>query len=245
MKREKITYIFNSGFIYEDSKNIFIFDFYRASYNDMNVVQNCLKEGSSDKNIVVFVSHGHHDHYTKDIFTWRELRDNITFVISNDVTEAYSFRDSKTFFIGKDETLTLSSGINIHSFGSTDAGVSFLVDTGDKILFHSGDLNWWDWGDEDNDEESAFMENSFKGIVKDIKNYLKSKTLDLAFFPVDPRLEERAFKGALYFINEISPKELIPMHFGDKFEISNNLKKHVKNEKTAVAEIDFHGKIRF
>ncbi|MGL4254158.1 MAG: MBL fold metallo-hydrolase [Fusobacteriaceae bacterium] len=245
MKREKITYIFNSGFIYEDSKNVFIFDFYRDSSRNENIVQNYLNEVSKDKKIVVFVSHGHHDHYSKDIFKWRELRENITYVISNDVTEAYDFRDERTKFIGRDESIFIYSGVTVHSFGSTDIGVSFLIDTGDKILFHGGDLNWWDWGDEDNEEESAFMEKSYKSIVKDIKTYLKSKTLNLAFFPVDPRLEERAYKGALYFIDEIAPEKIVPMHFGDYFQICGQLKVLCEDKKTVVAEIKPDGKVEF
>ncbi|MGL4403663.1 MAG: MBL fold metallo-hydrolase [Fusobacteriaceae bacterium] len=245
MKREKITYIFNSGFIYEDMKNVFIFDFYRDSSRDENIVQKYLNEVSQDKKITVFVSHGHHDHYSKEIFNWRELRENINYVISNDVTEAYNFRDNKTAFMEKNESISLYTGVTVHSFGSTDIGVSFLIDTGDKIVFHGGDLNWWDWGEEDNEEESSFMEKSYKSIVRDIKTYLGSKTLDLAFFPVDPRLEERAYKGALYFIDEISPQKMVPMHFGDNFQVCRQLKTLCKDKKIVIADIKQDGKVIF
>lgn len=245
MKREKITYIFNSGFIYEDHKNIFIFDFFIPPINHQNMIEDYLSKASLDKKITIFVSHGHHDHYNKEIFRWRDLGRELHYIISNEVADAYSYKDDKTIFLGKNESLKVNSDVTVHTFDSTDTGLSFLVDTGEKMIFHSGDLNWWDWGNEDSEEETIFMEKKFKEIVKEIKSYTKSKKIDLAFFPVDPRLEDRAYKGVFYFIEELSPERLIPMHFGDVVESSHYLKELCKGWKIAIGDIGSDGKIRF
>lgn len=247
MKREKITYLFNSGFIYEDERDIFVFDYYAPLQGNTDVVQDYIEKASPEKKITVFVSHGHHDHYSREIFRWRDSGRNIRYIISSDVTDALSHRDDDTEFLDRDNLkgLRLSSGAIVRTFGSTDIGISFLVSTREKTIFHSGDLNWWDWGDEDSEEEAAAMERDFKNIVGDLKEFLKGRNLDLAFFPVDPRLEERAYKGALYFIEQISPLKLIPMHFGDKFQVCEYLKNLCSDKKTLIGAIKKDGKITF
>lgn len=43
--------------------------------------------------------------------------------------------------------------ISVKAFGSTDAGVSFMVETDGKKVFHAGDLNNWHWEDESTPQE--------------------------------------------------------------------------------------------
>ena len=43
----------------------------------------------------------------------------------------------------------LPGDIKVKAYGSTDAGVSFLVTTsGGRKIFHAGDLNDWHWQDD-------------------------------------------------------------------------------------------------
>ncbi|MGL4980688.1 MAG: MBL fold metallo-hydrolase, partial [Fusobacteriaceae bacterium] len=181
-----------------------------------------------------------------DIFSWREERE-IEYIISSDIADALSSKDKNITFVDRDnrDGVALESDAKVYTFGSTDIGVSFLIDTGEKIIFHSGDLNWWDWGDEDSFEESQNMERDFKNILEDLKYFLSDNIIDTAFFPVDPRMEERAYKGALYFIDYIAPKKIVPMHFGDNFEVCAELKRLVGERKTAVANIELDGRVNF
>lgn len=268
MTREKITYIFNSGFIYESEREVLIFDYYIGPQDNLDFVHDYLKSVSSEKNITVLVSHGHHDHYSREIFRLREIRKDIDYIISSDVTDAYNFQDENNgesdseiqnsttikFLEKNQKGIFLKSGSEVRTFASTDIGVSYLVLTEDKSIFHAGDLNWWDWGNEDSEKESMDMEIDFKNIVRDIKESLKlgrtsssqnPTTLDFAFFPVDPRMEERAYKGAMYFIEEISPKKLIPMHFGDDFEICGDLKELCSEKTIGIAQVKEDGKVTF
>jgi L-ascorbate metabolism protein UlaG (beta-lactamase superfamily) len=101
-------------------------------------------------------------------------------------------------------------GLQIRTFGSTDAGVSFWVEMADLQVFHAGDLNWWYWHDESTPQELAAYERDFKAAVA----AMEGLRADIAFFPVDPRLGEYSHHGALHLIEKVRPRVFFPMHFG-------------------------------
>ena len=119
-------------------------------------------------------------------------------------------------YIGPDKTLNLND-ITINTFNSTDLGVSFMINAENLLIFHAGDLNWWAWSD-DTKAEAEYMENFYKNTVEQIKAH--NKTIDISFFPIDKRLEDNYAMGGKYFIEQLSPKVFIPMHFGDAFDIT-------------------------
>lgn len=43
---------------------------------------------------------------------------------------------------------------------------------------------------------------------------LRGRTIDVAFLPVDPRLEEQALWGIDYFMRTVGARTAVPMHFG-------------------------------
>ena len=61
------------------------------------------------------------------------------------------------------------------------------------------------------------MKKSFQKIIEDIKE--NNEKINIAFFPVDPRLEDNAFLGGKYFVQELQPDNIIPMHFGKSYNI--------------------------
>ena len=107
--------------------------------------------------------------------------------------------------------------INIKTFGSTDLGVSFLLNVDNINIFYAGDLNWWHW--ESNSEEDNLNEEK---IFKEEIEKIKGANIDLAFFPVDPRLGSAFYYGGKYFIEELKPKYFVPMHFGDKLSVTSD-----------------------
>ena len=135
-------------------------------------------------------------------------------------------------FVKTDSSLTIGD-LDIQVFGSTDLGVSFLVSVDGWDIFHAGDLNWWYW-ENDEVEEKESMERDFKEEI----SKLKGLNIDLAFFPVDPRLGDAFSKGGEYFINQLSPKHFIPMHFGDKYETTSNFIHKMKGTSTNIVEIN-------
>lgn len=224
-----ITYIYHSCYVVENEKYILIFDFYKVPWlknNSFKMTEFIDKK----KTILVFASHGHADHYSKEILTWNDKNHDIHYIMSDDI----NLLDIKNNYnIVKEGDSLEIAGINIKVFGSSDLGVSFLVDINGTYIFHAGDLNWWKWsGELVNDQEYA--ENLFKKIVKDIKisTDKDKEKIDIAFFPVDPRLEENQFIGGLYFIENLAPKYFFPMHFWDRPEITNEFSEITKNSGT-------------
>ena len=210
----KIEYIFNSGFTLETENNFLIFDYYKGQLN------------LSDKKTTVFVSHGHDDHYNEKIF---DLKGNINYVLSDDIKLEGSFDNIR--FVKPDSTLQVDD-LDIKVFGSTDLGVSFLISVDGFNIFHAGDLNWWYW-ENDEEEEKERMEKAFKDEI----NKIKGPKIDLAFFPVDPRLGHAFSKGGEFFIKELSPKIFIPMHFGDNFHTTRDFIHKMKDYNTEIVEI--------
>ncbi len=94
---------------------------------------------------------------------------------------------------------------------------------------------------DDTDEEEAQMENAFKKIIKDIM--IKDTNMDVAFFPVDGRLEDNYSSGGKYFIEQLKPKIFIPMHFWDNFNITTNFKKSMSPTQTKIIEIKHNNEI--
>lgn len=51
---------------------------------------------------------------------------------------------------------------------------------------------------------------------------LKGREIDLAFLLLDPRQEDKYCKGINYFIEEIQPKAVFPMHAFGEYKISRH-----------------------
>ena len=109
--------------------------------------------------------------------------------------------------------------IKVNSYSSTDAGISFEAVTDGWRIFHAGDLNNWHWNEESTPQESAEYEDFY---LKELSYLAKNVPLiDMAMFPVDPRLGKDYMRGAEQLIDYISVKNFAPMHFGIKYDKAN------------------------
>lgn len=223
IKEADITYIFHSSFLVESKNHILIFDYISNQNIDENTLKNKLQ--TTKKDIYVFVTHSHDDHFDPTIFSWNEFNSNIKYIISDDV-----FIEShipNLYYIDKYNFLE-QENILIETYGTTDQGLSFLVNVDGLSIYHSGDLNWWHWKNDDNTSQLNEEEDYKKEV-----DMLQTKDIDIAFVPVDPRLEEYYYLGADYFLEYIKPNLLVPMHFGDKIETSKNLKEKLGDKHLA------------
>jgi L-ascorbate metabolism protein UlaG (beta-lactamase superfamily) len=233
----RINYLYNSSFKIETKKHVLIFDYSndkveKAERNCRNGVIG-LEDLETDKKIIVFASHSHGDHFSEIIFNWREHNPHIAYILSSDIKLKETC--SNTNVMSVCEELILGD-VSIKTFGSTDLGVSFLIKLEGITIFHAGDLNWWDWYDE-SPEDNFKMEKLFKVEVEKIRD----EKIDLAFFPVDPRLRERYHLGPDHFIKEIRPSVLIPMHFREDFYITKEFADKHENESVRIIEIENRG----
>lgn len=229
----KINYLFNSGFLIQTKNYLLIFDYYLDSVDDgqRNISNGVITEEelNINKKVLVFTSHGHEDHFNPIILNWKKERKDIKYILSSDIELKY--KDESINMVSAYDTLDIED-ISIKTYGSTDAGISFLIKVDGINIFHAGDLNWWHWFDEPED----FNENQEKAFKQEIEK-IKNNKIDLAFFPVDPRLKESYYLGGEYFIKELNPKILIPMHFGRDYDVIKKFASKVKGYETRVIEI--------
>ena len=188
----KIYYLYHSGFAVRIKDSLLIFDYYSDEPQEGlrglsrgTVSQQDLKEAEK---VYVFVSHNHFDHYNPIVFEWDQVNSNIQYFLSFDVDAPA--RDKRYYTMNPYQEYKDDS-IYVKTYGSTDEGVSFMVDIEGFRIFHAGDLNCWYWYYESTPQELEEDENKFLVELEKITE----EDIDIAFFPVDPRLQEYYYMG--------------------------------------------------
>lgn len=212
-----ITYIAHSGFMVEFDKTVLLFDYYKG----------IIPAVDRNKQFYVFVSHKHSDHFNIEIFNLALAYPHIHFILSKDIKMNSKYMDRRNIPIEARDKITYAAGsqtccigeILVETLVSTDAGVAFIVTCEGKAVYHSGDLNWWTWKGEVPAKE-AQMEKAFKLEMEKIKG----RKFDAAFFPLDPRQEERFFWGFDYFMRNTQTIKVYPMHCWEDFSVIQRLK---------------------
>jgi L-ascorbate metabolism protein UlaG (beta-lactamase superfamily) len=193
----KVSLLGHSGFIVEGGRSCLVFD----CYTDEAGLVATLPFGS--KNIVFFVSHAHSDHFNRRIFDWAGAG-RVRYVLGTGVP---AVRLPNADVLGKGQRIE-ASGITVQAFGSTDDGVSFLVQCEGKKIFHAGDLNDWYWEKESAPDELERGERWFLDEIAPLADTMP----DVAFLPVDGRLGRQALRGPLHFARVLRPQLIVPMH---------------------------------
>jgi len=237
----KIYYIYHSGFAIKTKNHFLIFDYYKEPMINNKTNQNYQRssvlspENIKDaKNVYVFSSHSHEDHFNSDILKWENYNSEIQYILSNDIKIKENKSNYNFIEEGQEK---LIDDVYIKAYGSTDIGISFLVKVDGLTIFHAGDLNWWRWK-EDSLEEQNESGILFKDNIEKIK---QEKSIDIAFFPVDPRLQEFYYIGGEYFGKIIHPKIMVPMHFGDDVFITKKFAGRMKKINIKAIEINYPG----
>lgn len=209
----KLTYIYHSGYIIEGDDYAVIIDYYKDSDNNNGIIhQGILK---SNKKLYILCTHSHQDHFNREIMEWKNLRTGITYIFSKDILDNKMSQPKDAIYLDKLDTYK-DDILSIQAFGSTDLGISFLIKTEDKTIFHAGDLNNWHWNEESTEEEINEAENYYNDELTLLSEHVQH--LDLAMFPIDIRLGKDYMKGAEQFINAIDTDIFAPMHFGNNYE---------------------------
>jgi L-ascorbate metabolism protein UlaG (beta-lactamase superfamily) len=233
----KIHYLYHSGFAVEVHNNFLIFDYFKDTSEGLerNLSNGVISENDliNKENVYIFSSHSHYDHFNPIIFEWENHSKNIEYILSSEIE--INDKKSNCHFMNPYESIMLGN-ISVTTYGSTDIGVSYLVSINDISIFHAGDLNWWCWKDDTN-EEKTFAETGFITEIEKLSN----KHIDISFFPVDPRQEELYCMGGEYFIEKVKPGYFIPMHFGDDFETTKTFSEKQANSSTKIIVINKRG----
>ena len=218
----KLTYLYHSGFVVEGANCTIIIDFYKDS--DDKYLENSL--ATFKGKLYVCASHWHPDHFNKDILQWKNVRSDTQYIFSDDVRQKKRISLREVFFLNKGDVFK-DDIICITAFGSTDVGISFLIETEGKKIFHAGDLNNWHWDEESTPEEIQEAEQNFLNELQTLAT--ETNHLDLAMFPVDSRLGQNYQHGAEQFVDAIQTDLFAPMHFGSKYRQANAFQSYAEN----------------
>lgn len=203
----KLTYIFHSCFMLETEQCVLIFDYWKDSPD--GDVKKMLEH--TGKRVYFMASHFHEDHFNPEIIAMNVPNGDKRIILSRDIIRRHRAKETDADVIMRKGDVYNDEYIKIKVFGSTDAGVSFMLETDGKKIFHAGDLNNWHWEDESTPQEVKKMEGDFKAVLRDIK--AEYPAVDLAMFPVDPRLGTDFARGARQWLQTIKTTYLAPMHF--------------------------------
>lgn len=236
----KVTFIKHSCFMVELEKSILLFDWWNG---DLPVID-------PEKDLYVFVSHGHEDHYSEDIWSLRATYP-VRYILFDEVAPEQGNGETGNWAaVSAGQTGDIlrvvphqqydlpgygtngdllstgeASGIHIETLLSTDQGVAFLVETEGKTIYHAGDLNIWYW-DNDPDEENQWQIRTYKEEM----DLLRGKHIDVAFVPMDPRLGDHAVRAVVCFLEKNDCDALFPMHYWERM---NKIQEYLKDPRVA------------
>lgn len=209
----RLVYIYHSGFALEADGFSILIDYFKDSDPDPAkgyVRSELLKRAGT---LYILASHFHPDHFNPEVLKWKEQKPDIKYIFSKDILKRRRAKADDAIYLKKgdayqDELLT------IKAFGSTDVGISFLIEIEGRRIFHAGDLNNWHWKDESTPQEVAEAEGNY---LKELDIIAKeTSVMDLVMFPVDPRLGTDFMRGAQQFIDRIKTSVFVPMHFWER-----------------------------
>lgn len=229
----QVTYLNHSGFMLETDTAYFLFDYYKG---EIPVLE-------QEKPLVVFVSHSHGDHYNREIFRLLETYTKVQYILAKDIPTKKLIAEWKERGIELEphllsirknisQELLLPNGntLLITTLKSTDAGVAYVLEYEGQTFYHAGDLNLWYW----EGETKQYNENMTVAYLRELEK-LKGKSIDVAFVPLDPRLEQHAYDGFKLFLEYTRSRHVFPMHmWGEYSIISKFLEEYPEYQKQVV-----------
>ncbi|WP_432627545.1 MBL fold metallo-hydrolase [Brotaphodocola sp.] len=233
----EITYIHHSGYLLESPHALFLFDF----------VDGTLPPLDPAKELFVFVSHRHADHFSPKIFDLPASHAKTHFILSSDIRPnkvPESVKDLVSFMkphqvleFPKSSSEEQTFSLCITTFKSTDEGVAFILEVRDPLLheppaniadsnpptviYHAGDLNDWRW----REEPLAWNNNMSTNYKRELQKIRDAGFHpDIAMIPLDGRQEDLFYLGVDEFMQIVGADQIFPMHFWEDFSVIPRLK---------------------
>lgn len=232
----QVIFIHHSCFLVEVDDKVLIFDYFDGNHLKGYTFHGKIPDYAPDTKIYLFASHSHQDHYDMDVLRWQQRYPNIRYIFSKDIRISPNFLAKhgidpkvreRVLFVHADKHYELDD-LKIDTLRSTDAGVAFYVDVNGVSLFHAGDLNDWKW-EGAGDLINGKMRREYRREIRK----LEKKPINLAFVPMDPRLEAYQFEGMDYFLRNTDAEYVFPMHMWQDYSGIERFKRRLTNRELA------------
>ena len=251
-----VTFIAHSAYLVEWDKFYTLFDYtYEPDYTGE------LPELNPDKPLLVFASHSHEDHFDAKVFTLLEKYPDTRFFVSRDTRLTERKRQwlnisdeafARTTVLRPDSILltdVAGEDLSIRAIKSTDIGNAYLLRAEGKMVYHGGDLNWWNW----ESEGKAYCNNMtvhYHAAIEKLASAVRNEATDnniapeitAAMAPLDPRLGEGSEGlGIEYLLKNVTVQHVFPMHMWKKYEVIDRYIAAHPDEKGIIARITRDG----
>ena len=204
----RIHYFYNSGWLVETDHHLLVFDFipyHEASISFDTLIEELKKSNAPNKEVLVFISHDHQDHFNDSIFSLTPGSQVPEFITGWKPSKPPAV--SKLTPLSPGESL-VRKGLSVFTHAATDDGSAFLVKIDGVFIYHAGDHALW-------------VEELLPAFTKELKGIkAKAGEIDLAFIPaargmftqcaVDSTIE----KGVSLCAEILQPKVVALQHIG-------------------------------
>jgi L-ascorbate metabolism protein UlaG (beta-lactamase superfamily) len=192
-----VRYLFHSGWTVKTKDHLLIFDYTEPlppPGRPALIPKSVEPAEIADKDVTVFVSHAHTDHFNPEILKWRPVMKNIRYVWGWEGVGA-----PEDIHFGQERRVVRDRGLEIWNVHHEFDGIpesAFLVRVDGLMIFHAGDHG-----------SSRGMEDP---VFSDNVRYLarQAPELDLMFTPT--------FGGEIDAIRALKPRVVFPMHDGGR-----------------------------
>lgn len=219
----RVIYVMHSCFAVELGENheiLLLFDYFNKEMTPEVDFEGELPDLSRYRKHYIFASHKHRDHFWLEILKWGMEYPDMVFFLGNDMrfNAKYLARNGidpsvkRRMFTARPGGSYEVGDVRVEALGSTDEGVSFLVQCVGRTIFHAGDLNDWGWEERKGEARSAAYRERMSLEFQNKLGPLLGRHMDIAFVVLDPRLGERYKNGMDYFIHHMDADWIFPMH---------------------------------
>lgn len=231
----KIIYIHHSTFCVEMDRKVLVFDYYSGKGLPSCEYHGRMPEYPGDMPVYVFASHAHRDHFDAEVLKWSKQYSDIHFIFAREVKKKLGNSVMKRLGVSGEAKSAITyvragekyeiGDLVVETLLSTDSGVAFVVTAEGKVIYHAGDLNWWQWEGE-TEEFNQHQEQVYKRQI----GMLADKKPDISFVVVDPRQERDKFLGMDYFLQQVTTGYVIPMHLWKQYDLIKEYQNREGNE---------------
>ncbi len=227
-----VTYYHHSGFSVASGNILLVFDYWTGKTRKMPESLGITPDVLARYNqVYVFVTHEHEDHFDPIVYSWEKYAP-VTYIVADCLPA-----DVKGSRMSKGDAITLNDRVHVKAYGSTDSGVSYLVTLDGVNFFHAGDLNFWHWRDVSTARQIQAADDDFRSEIAD----MRGAEIDVAFFPVDPRLGMHFDAGSNFFMLSLKPRLLLPMHFWGRSDVMMEYARRSRTRETEIVALTSHG----